>query len=139
MQDPVSHRDEEKRRERKRRRRGERGAKMPKYWWTDEATTALLSLWGADNTQKEIRDGKMKKDIFKKIGNEMNRMGFSCTKEQCYKKMSDMILQHKRAQGKRFPQYFKELDNILGSRSEVTRSSISDEDSKYNNAMIYSL
>ena len=38
---------------------------MPMYLRTDEAITALLSLWETDNIQKEIRDGKMKKDIFK--------------------------------------------------------------------------
>ena len=70
---------------------------MPKHFWTYETTRTLLSLWGADNIQKEIRDRKMKKlDIFKKISNEMNRMGINCTKEQCYKKMYNMISQHKK-------------------------------------------
>ena len=82
-------------------RRGERGIKMPKHFWTYEEITALLSLWGADSTQKEIRDRQMKKpDIFKKISNEMNRMGINRTMEQCYSKMSNMIFQHKKVRGK---------------------------------------
>ena len=36
--------------------------------------------------------------------------GVNCTKEQCCKKMYRMILQHKRARGKRFSRYFKELE-----------------------------
>ncbi|KAM6895684.1 uncharacterized protein FYW49_019554 [Xenentodon cancila] len=51
--------------------------------WTDLETMALISIWGADKMQQELRGMHRTGHIFSIISNKLAAQGFSRTPEQC--------------------------------------------------------
>ncbi len=60
------------------------------YTWTQEATQLLLSLWGQENTQKQLRVTKRNRCVFEKIAEDMNRVGYDFTWKQCRTKVKNL-------------------------------------------------
>ena len=51
--------------------------------WTDDATKALLSIWGEHNIQDQLDGVKRNKYIYDKIASELTENGFQFTAKQC--------------------------------------------------------
>ncbi|KAM9846054.1 uncharacterized protein ACBR49_011020 [Aulostomus maculatus] len=51
--------------------------------WTEMETLALITLWGEDKLQQELRGSHRTSPIFSAISNKMAAQGFSRTPEQC--------------------------------------------------------
>ena len=54
--------------------------------WTDDATKALLSIWGEHNIQDQLDGVKRNKHIYDKIASELPKMGFNLLQNSAERK-----------------------------------------------------
>ncbi len=59
--------------------------------WTVEATQALLSLWGRENVQKQIKKG-----TFESIAGSLNSLGYEFTWKQCRTRVRNLTYYYRK-------------------------------------------
>ncbi|XP_035204417.1 myb/SANT-like DNA-binding domain-containing protein 2 [Stegodyphus dumicola] len=60
------------------------------FTWSDEETSLLLQLWGANDAQSELTGNKRNFVVYEKISETMSSMGFIRTASQCREKIKRM-------------------------------------------------
>lgn len=58
--------------------------------WTNEATKALLSIWGGEVVQNQLRELKRNRSVFEKIAEDMSDLGIEFTWKQCRTKVKNL-------------------------------------------------
>lgn len=91
------------------------------FTWSDEETSLLLQLWGANDAQSELTGNKRNFPVYEKISESMNSMGYMRTASQCREKIKRMkreyslTKQHndKRTGPKKNMRFFEQFHKIL--------------------------
>lgn len=58
--------------------------------WSEEEALNLISVWGTDSVQAQLRTSKRNKYIFVKVALELSAMGYSRSADQCREKLKKM-------------------------------------------------
>lgn len=66
--------------------------------WTIEATQALLSLWGRENVQKQV-----KKSTFESIANSMQSLSYDFSWKQCRTRVRNLTYYYRKVSKKDVP------------------------------------
>lgn len=93
--------------------------------WSDEEVLALISIWGDARVQQELDGAVRNKAVFEKISRKMTEMGFVRDWKQCRAKLKNLKVGYKAVKdhngrsgrGRKVCRFFKELDEILGTRA----------------------
>lgn len=91
------------------------------FTWSDEETSLLLQLWGANDAQSELTGNKRNFPVYEKISESMSAMGYMRTASQCREKIKRMkreyslTKQHfdKRTGPKKNMRFFEQFHKIL--------------------------
>lgn len=99
------------------------------FTWSDEETTLLLQLWGANDAQSELTGNKRNFPVYEKISESMTSMGYMRTASQCREKIKRMkreyslTKQHhdKRTGPKKNMRFFEQFHKILLEKQSRTQ------------------
>ena len=58
--------------------------------WTNEATKALLSIWGRESIQNQLKEVKRNRCVFERITEGMVDLGYDFTWKQCRTKVKNL-------------------------------------------------
>ena len=96
--------------------------------WSDEEVLTLIGIWGDAKVQQELDGAVRNKTVFVKISRKMLEAGFTRNWKQCRDKLKNWKVGYKAAKdhngrsgkGRKTCRYFKQLDEILGTRAATT-------------------
>ena len=99
------------------------------FTWSDEETSLLLQLWGANDAQSELTGNKRNFPVYEKISESMSTMGYMRTASQCREKIKRMkreyslTKQHydKRTGPKKNMRFFEQFHKILLEKQSRTQ------------------
>ena len=64
--------------------------------WSDEATSALLGIWGDDEVQAKLDGVVRNKSIYQRIASQLADLGYEKTWKQCKVKVENLIQKYKK-------------------------------------------
>ena len=70
------------------------------YIWTDGETLKLVEIWGDDAIRAMLEGSRRNRDVFKKLGREMEAAGYSKTAEQYQGKIKKLKYEYKKIKDK---------------------------------------
>ena len=77
--------------------------------WSNNATRALLAIWGEENIQEQLDGVARNRDIYEKISNCLSEQGFEYTWKQCRTKIKNLTQRYRKVSAFSFRCVFKEL------------------------------
>ncbi|XP_015908876.2 uncharacterized protein [Parasteatoda tepidariorum] len=121
------------------------------FTWSDEETSILLQLWSNVHAQTNVSNGNKKGiNIFEKVSEGMNSMGFLRTTSQCKEKIKRMKREYtvskqrnQSGRNKKAMRFFELFEQILetiqlkNSESTIEKSTCPDKELEVKNRNIY--
>ncbi|XP_051976518.1 uncharacterized protein LOC127638813 [Xyrauchen texanus] len=107
--------------------------------WTDLETQTLISIWGEDRTQRELRGVQQDGHIFDMISKKMGAQGYIRTEEQCQTRVKRLkqcfkqCYENNPLEGKEQVEFkfYKQMEKIMGNKesSHNLLTEVKDEES----------
>ena len=67
--------------------------------WSDEATRALIEVWGDTNVQSQLDGFQRNQTIYERIAREMEKLGYTKTWMQCRTKVKNLTAHYRKVRG----------------------------------------
>ena len=102
--------------------------------WSDAEVTALISIWGDAEIQKQLDGATRNKSIFLNISRKLKDNGYERDWQQCRAKIKNLKGDYKKVKdhngvtgnGRKTFKFYDKLDEILGHRSSSVPSVLLD-------------
>lgn len=97
--------------------------------WSDNETKLLVTLWSDQKVQEQLENHSVRnKTVFEKLAKGMADGGFNRNSKQCQSKIKHLREQYRNYKDKiarsgagaaKAPKFFKEMDEVLGTRPQT--------------------
>ena len=93
--------------------------------WTNEETSALISIWADENVQKQLDGAARNRVVYEKISRNLSEIGFNTKSwKQCRTKIKNFIQAYRNVKdsngcsgrGSITSEHFSAIDSVLGTR-----------------------
>ncbi|XP_046814739.1 uncharacterized protein LOC124422391 isoform X5 [Vespa crabro] len=93
---------------------------IPKYKWTPESTSLLVSIWSDNQVQKQFEYATKTKLIWESVARYMKKKGYNVSANQCRSRMKQVLICYREAKkaGTRadVEQYYELIDKVSKSK-----------------------
>ncbi|KAF7418219.1 hypothetical protein HZH68_000872 [Vespula germanica] len=93
---------------------------VPKYKWTPESTSLLVSIWSDNQVQKQFEYATKTKLIWESVARYMKKKGYNVSANQCRSRMKQVLICYREAKkaGTRadVEQYYELIDKVSKSK-----------------------
>jgi len=110
---------------------------MPRHWYDDEVR-ALLNIWCAPGTQKQLENTSRNKEVYTLIAQRLRAMGYHRDWTQCRVKIKNLKYEYRAAKDGTFRggpshlarcmRFYDEMDRVMGKKGSSQPASIQDQD-----------